>query len=72
MVNPTDPFMHRYSSKPYYDILLDDRAGLISALSTLLKTITLYKQWISDIPNQVKLTREQISTLLSEYEINKQ
>ena len=70
MINPIERFKETYSTKPYYNILLDDKAGLLSAVSTLVKAISLYKQWLSEIPAEVELCRSQIATLLSEYEIN--
>lgn len=46
-VNPTERFHPDYSHKPFFNILLDDRAGLISAVQTLLEIITQYKNEIN-------------------------
>lgn len=46
-VNPTEKFHPSYSHKPYFNVLLDDKAGLISAVQTLLEIITNYKNEIN-------------------------
>ena len=42
-INPTTPFLPNYSHKPYCNVMLDDKAGLLSALYTLQGAITMYK-----------------------------
>lgn len=44
-VNPTVPFKPDYSLKPYCNIMLDDKCGLIEALDMLQKSINLYKEY---------------------------
>lgn len=48
-VNPTTPFLPGYSMKVYGNILLDDKAGLEQALTTLKLALYKYKQFIYEI-----------------------
>lgn len=42
-INPITPFLPGYSHKPYCNLMLDDKAGLLSALYTLQGAIAMYK-----------------------------
>lgn len=44
-VNPKEPFQQGYSHKPYCNIMLDDKAGLLSALEILQKAIKIYRKY---------------------------
>lgn len=44
-VNPTTPFKENFSSKPYCNILLDDKSGLIESIEMLQKSIELYREY---------------------------
>lgn len=41
-INPTKPFQPHFSSKPYYNILLDDKAGLGESIYILSSAIEKY------------------------------
>lgn len=38
-MNPSKPFKEGFSSKPYYNILLDDKAGLPYSLEILQEAV---------------------------------
>lgn len=44
-VNPIIPFKPGYSHKPYCNIMLDDKAGLLSALEILQQAIKRYSTY---------------------------
>lgn len=44
-INPKEPFQQGYSHKPYCNIMLDDKAGLLSSLEILQKAIKMYKRY---------------------------
>lgn len=48
-INPIDPFLPGYSQKPYCNVMLDDKAGLLSALYILQNAITMYKSYIENL-----------------------
>ena len=43
ILNPTEPFKDGYSTKPYCNILLDDKAGLEQSILILMDAIEHYK-----------------------------
>lgn len=45
-VNPTEPFLPGYSQKAYGNIVLDDKAGLEQALTTLKLALNKYKKFL--------------------------
>lgn len=44
-INPQKPFQPHMSCKPYCNIMLDDKGGLLSALDILIGAIELYEQY---------------------------
>ncbi len=44
-INPTTPFKEGLSLKPYCNIMLDDKSGLIESLQILQKSIELYREY---------------------------
>lgn len=49
-INPTEPFKEGYSQKQYYNILLDDKAGLIYSLEILQGAIIEYRKYLGIDP----------------------
>lgn len=54
-VNPTTPFLPGYSMKAYGNILLDDKAGLEQALTTLKLALYKYKKFVYEINEKQRL-----------------
>lgn len=54
-VNPTTPFLPEQSTKAYGNILLDDKAGLEQALTTLQFTIDKYKKFVYETNKKQRL-----------------
>ena len=55
-VNPSKPFKEDFSSKPYYNILLDDKAGLPYSLEILQEAIEKYRRYLGIDPTYGVLT----------------
>lgn len=54
-VNPVEPFLPGYSMKAYGNILLDDKAGLEQALTTLKLALYKYKKFVYEINEKQRL-----------------
>lgn len=54
-VNPTTPFLPEQSTKAYGNILLDDKAGLEQALTTLKLALYKYKKFVYETNKKQRL-----------------